>query len=84
MQKHVKVVQPYDLRRTYSHWMEEAGIPQSRIEYYMGHAPSSQTAGYQRHNVEPYIREDGGRIEGYLAEIGREYLARVRGLRVVS
>lgn len=84
MQKHVKVVQPYDLRRTYSHWLEEAGIAQSRIEYYMGHAPGSQTAGYQRHNVEPYIQEDSKRIEGYLAEIRREYLAEVRGLRAVS
>jgi hypothetical protein len=59
-------LKPYDLRHTYQHWLEMAGIPLSRIDYYSGHKPQTMTGHYQRHDVMPYILDDAERMARYL------------------
>lgn len=41
-------VAPYDLRRTYAVWLELAGIPTYRQDYYMAHGPKDLNALYKR------------------------------------
>jgi len=41
-------VRARDLRRTASIWYEAAGIPRSRVSYYMGHGAREMTALYQK------------------------------------
>lgn len=42
------LVRARDLRRTASVWFEAAGIPRSRVSYYMGHGAREMTALYQK------------------------------------
>ena len=56
-----------DFRRTYAVWCEAAGIVQSRIRAYMGHADSSVTHTYQR--VKPRVAildEDRDQLRAWL------------------
>jgi len=56
----------YDMRRTFSHWLEHAGIPESRVKIYMGHGPKSVTGRYQLHNTEPFFEGDVELVSQYL------------------
>lgn len=55
-------VLPYDLRRTFAHWMETASIPRTRRKMYMGHGKTDVTDLYERHDVERYLIEDGEKL----------------------
>lgn len=59
-------VTPYDGRRTFAHWMEEAGIPRTRRRQYLGHTIGDVTDRYESHDVVPYLAEDGARLRRYL------------------
>jgi integrase len=72
--------EPYDLRRSFARWLEEAGIPPSRIRAYMGHQPHAVTDLYQRHDVAPYLQPDAETIGRWLLEHGGGRL-RVVGAR---
>lgn len=61
-----RFIQPYDLRRTFAHWMEEAGIPRSRRILYMGHKAKDVTDLYERQDVERFLKEDANRLRSYL------------------
>ena len=63
-------VQPYDLRRTFAHWMEMAGISRVRRKIYLGHRVGDVTALSERHELERLWLEDGERLRAYLAQAG--------------
>jgi hypothetical protein len=52
-------VAPYDLRRSYSVWLELAGIPTYRQDYYMAHGPKDMNALYKRQReCLPHLKDD--------------------------
>lgn len=57
---------PYDARRTYAHWLEEAGVPRTRRRHYLGHATKDVTDLYESHDVGPYLKGDAERLRAYL------------------
>lgn len=57
---------PYDARRSYSRWLEDAGIPPWRVRAYMGHAPANQTEGYQRGDMTRYLVGDRQLLRAHL------------------
>lgn len=59
---------PYDLRRTFSHLMEEAGILRTRRKLYMGHGAADVTDLYERHEVDAYLARDGETLRAYLTK----------------
>ncbi len=59
-------VQPYDGRRTFMHWMEEAGITRTRRRMYMGHAVKDVADLYERHELARFLDDDGAKIRAYL------------------
>lgn len=69
LRKHQKGLTPYVGRRTFAHWMEEAGIPRARRRLYMGHAAGDVTDLYEGHDVKRFLPEDAGRLRTYLAPI---------------
>lgn len=64
-------LQPYDLRRTFAHWCDEAGIRRTRIKLYMGHSLAAEdvTGGYLHHEVRPYLKADGERLRAYIGSV---------------
>jgi hypothetical protein len=56
----------YDLRRTFMHLMEQAGIPRSRRMSYLGHGPADVSALYEEHEVAEYLALDRARLAAYL------------------
>lgn len=56
----------HDLRATAAHLWEEARVPRTRRKQYLGHSAADVTDGYERHEVEAYLREDAGRVRDYL------------------
>jgi len=64
-ERHRGVITPYDLRRTYSRWMELSGIPRTRRKLYMGHGASDVTDLYEFHEVEAFLVEDAKRLRAY-------------------
>jgi integrase len=57
---------PYDLRRTFGNWMEQAGILRSRRKQYLGHAIGDVTERYERHDVERFLIEDGTKLRAWI------------------
>lgn len=69
----------YDLRRTFSHWMSETGIPRARRKLYMGHAVADVTDLYELHEVASHLAEDGAKMRHYIGEPDAPGLKVVRG-----
>ena len=65
-----RAMTPYDLRRTYSNWMEAAGILRTRRKRYMGHSAGDVTGGYELHEVSAFLAEDGKTLRQFA---GLEY-----------
>ena len=61
-------VQPYDARRTFLHWMEEARITRTRRKMYAGHSVKDVTDLYERHEVAAYLESDTNLLREYLGE----------------
>ena len=59
-------VQPYDARRTFLHWMEEARITRTRRKIYTGHSVKDVTDLYERHEVAAYLETDAELLRAYL------------------
>jgi integrase len=59
-------VRPYDARRSFAHWLEEAGIPRTRRRQYLGHGRRDVTDIYEDFPVERYVGQDARRLEEYL------------------
>jgi integrase len=63
-----QTVAPYDLRRSYAVWLELAGIPTYRQDYYMAHGPKDMNALYKRQReCTPHLAEDAQAIMQVLA-----------------
>ena len=59
-------VQPYDARRTFIHWMEEAGVTRIRRKMYAGHRTGDVTELYERHELAGFLDDDATKIRAYL------------------
>jgi hypothetical protein len=70
-----RAMTPYDLRRTYSNWMEAAGILRTRRKLYMGHSAGDVTGGYELHEVSAFLAEDGKTLRQFA---GLEYAPGIR------
>lgn len=57
---------PYDLRRSYARWMENAGIPRTRRRMYMGHSAKDVTDLYEAHELSSYLVEDAVKMRDWL------------------
>lgn len=63
----MKSINIYTFRKCYANWLLEAGIPQWRIEMYMGHQPQNQTQKYQMTEVSRWLTDDANRLREWLA-----------------
>jgi len=76
-------VRARDFRRTASIWFEEAGIPRSRLSYYMGHGTRDMTALYQqREPTKSDLDEDRQRLLDWLS--AQSKAPRKKGERIWS
>lgn len=76
-------VRARDFRRTASIWFEEAGIPRSRLSYYMGHGTRDMTSLYQsRQPSKAELDADQTKLVDWL--FAQKKVPRVKGKRVWS
>ena len=76
-------VRARDFRRTASIWFEEAGIPRSRLSYYMGHGTRDMTSLYQsRQPSKEELDADEKRLIDWL--FAQKKVPRVKGKRIWS
>lgn len=64
-------VTPYDARRSFAHWLEQAGIPDSQCDALMGHKPKGVRGLYREHDIRPHLPEIRKQLGAYMGEIGR-------------
>jgi integrase len=58
--------QPYDLRRSYANFLEQAGLPRTRVMLYLGHAIRNVTDLYTTHEVSQFLRDDAKRLRTWM------------------
>ena len=63
------VLNIYDLRRSFSVWLEDAGIPRSRQRIYMGHEVGDVTELYQRRDLLAWLEEDSELLRAYAGKV---------------
>lgn len=74
-----KQVTIHDLRYTYTRWLEDAGIPIVRIDWYTGHKVKSVSELYRRgRGFEEYLAKDADKIREWFGE------PPASGLRVIA
>lgn len=63
-------VQPHDLRKTFSRWGEDAGVPGWRVELYMGHSLAGKLDALYRLPLDPtaILHEDAARYRTHLGD----------------
>ncbi len=66
-------VSPYSFRRSFAHWMEEAGVPRTRRRLYLGHGTKDVTDRYERGDIERFLREDAEALRSYIKQEKTEY-----------
>jgi hypothetical protein len=66
--KVTRAIQVYDFRRTYAHWLYEAGVSEIRIEQYMGHLATSMSRRYGRTDVKDFLAKDAQRVFDWIEE----------------
>ena len=59
-------VTPYDGRRTFLHWLEEARVTRARRKLYAGHSAQDVTDLYERHELAAYLESDADLLRAYL------------------
>ena len=64
LQKVDESLTPYVARRSYGHWLEEAGINPTRRRLYMGHAAKDPHEQYPEHDVVPHLADDAALFTG--------------------
>ena len=60
-----RAMTPYDLRRTFANWMEQAGIIRTRRKLYMGHSAGDTTGLYELHEVSAFLAADGATLRQF-------------------
>jgi len=63
-------VTPYQARKTFAGWMEDARIPRARREIYRGHGKRDIGDVYERYEITTYLREDAQAMRGLLPQQG--------------
>jgi len=77
--KELAGITPYQLRRTYAHLLEAAGIPFTRRDLYMGHVAKTHQARYPLTEVAAFLKEDRGKLSPYLSPYKLDRLPSERG-----
>lgn len=57
---------PIDLRRSFSNWLEAAGIERTRRRMYMGHNPGDVTALYETQELLQHLAADGEKVRAWI------------------
>lgn len=70
-------VSPYQGRKTYAMWMEDAEIPRTRRRMYLGHGVKDVTDHYERRDITRFLHEDRGRMLNH-ANLGKQGLSIVK------
>ena len=61
-------VKPYDARRSFANWLEQAGIWETHQQAYMGHGPRTITDLYRRHElVFEHLERDRATLLAFIA-----------------
>jgi integrase len=58
-------VAPYDLRRSFARWCEEAGIIETNRDAYLGHGPRSMTQLYTFGQLPGQLQADAAKLRAY-------------------
>lgn len=61
-------VQPYDFRRAYARWLEEAGVMLVNQAAYMGHGPRGMTQLYKLGELPGQLMGDAAKLKAYASE----------------
>lgn len=56
----------YDGRHSFMHWLEEAGVSDTRAMKYSGHKPANVHKTYQWHDTGPYRSDDAQLLRDYI------------------
>lgn len=59
---------PYQGRKTFARMLEDAGIPRTRRQLYLGHGARDITDLYERHEITAFLAEDTARLVAFLGE----------------
>lgn len=59
---------PYDLRRSYANWLEDAGIPRTRRRLYIGHGAKDTTDLYEWRELKAHLEADGKTLAAWIAK----------------
>lgn len=62
-------IEPYDARRTYAKWLEDADVPRARRKQYMGHAVQDVSDLYPRGEREAHLAEDAERLLAFARSV---------------
>ena len=63
---------PYQAKKSFARWMEDARIPRARRVAYLGHSDADVQDRYERYEVDAYLHEDAERMR---AQLGPQKLA---------
>lgn len=66
VRERTRAIEVYDLRRTYSRWLEEAQVPRTRRKMYMGHGPKDTTDFYERHEITEFLIADAAKVRAWI------------------
>lgn len=72
-------VKPYDMRRSFSTWMEECGISRTRRRIYMGHGKKDVLDLYETKDIRRFLAEDSNRLRKHVGIKDRQPLTLVKG-----
>jgi hypothetical protein len=75
-------LEPYDARRGFLHWLEEAGVTRIRRKMYAGHAVGDVTGGYERAELEAFYATDRNLALAKLAIEEQKLEAKKEGLKL--
>lgn len=60
------VVQPYDHRRSFSQWLEHAGIERTHVPLYMGHGDRTMTDVYLWREMLKFVEGDSATLAAWI------------------
>ncbi len=69
-------ITPYQARKTFARWLEDAGIPRTRREIYRGHGKRDIGDVYERYEVADYLKDDATKMR---AQLGPQRLSVSQG-----
>jgi hypothetical protein len=57
---------PYQARKSFTRWMEEARVPRARRVAYLGHSAADVQDAYELYEIDAYLREDAERMRALI------------------